>query len=411
VNPTALYTRAFWVACLIHLTGAMSHGMFLLFPLYVRALGGDQMTIGLVLGVGVAASVACRPLVGTLLDRLGRRTVLLWATVVSAASFLPFLLLREVGVGLYLLGTVHLVAAGALFAGYFTYVADLVPPERRVEGIAIFGVAGMAPNGLGPALGEVVIARAGWSGFFAVATAFALVSLALIARLPSRPPLPVARPAGGIVVRDTGRLLRHGGLGAILAATALFGAGINAAFYFVAPYVQDLGMPRAAPFFAAYATTTIVLRIFGRRLPDRVGPHRVAIPSFAIFAVGLALLCVLPAPGALVLAGVACGAGHGSLFPVLNGVAVSRTPARLHGTVISLYTAALDAGAVVGTPLCGALARLLGWREMFATMAVASVAGLLLVVADRRRVRTARLGRLAAALACGLLLARPADAD
>src|SRR5213078_3617760 len=126
VNPTPrLYTRAFWIACAVHFTGGMSMGMFLLFPLFVRALGGDELTIGLVLGSGLAVSVGLRPTVGALLDRLGRRRVLL------AAGTGPWL---------YLLATLHLVVGGALFASYFTYAADLVPAGRRVEGIAIFGV-------------------------------------------------------------------------------------------------------------------------------------------------------------------------------------------------------------------------------------------------------------------------------
>lgn len=382
----ALYTRAFWGACAIHFMGAMSHGMFLLFPLYVRALGGDDLVIGLVLGTGIAASVAVRPLVGTLLDRVGRRRVLLWGTALSAASLPPFLLLAQPGPGLYLLATVHLVAAGALFAAYFTYAADLIPPGRRVEGIAIFGVAGMAPNGLGPALGEALIARTGWTGFFVVATAFALVSLALIERAaePARPG-PPSHLGGPAIARDALRLLRRGGLARLMAATLLFGAGINAAFYFVAPFTRDLGIAHAAPFFTAYAATTIALRIFGRRLPDRVGAHPIAIPAFAVFALGLAALCFLPRPGVLVLAGVACGAGHGYLFPVLNGLAVARTPARLHGTVVSLYTAALDGGGAVGTPLCGAVAQVFGYQTMFALMSLASLAGLGIIAADRRR--------------------------
>src|SRR5439155_1281307 len=195
VNPTPrLYTRAFWIACAVHFTGAMSMGMFLLFPLLVRALGGDELTIGLVLGTGLAVSVALRPAVGALLDRLGRRRVLLGAGVMNVASFPPFLLLGGTGPWLYLLATFHLVVTGALFP--------------------------------------------------------------------------------------------------VMAATVLFGAGINAAFYFVAPFTRDLHIARAAPFFAAYATTTIALRVFGRRLPDRMGAHPIAVPSFGIFALGLAALCL-----------------------------------------------------------------------------------------------------------------------
>src|SRR5438046_6366602 len=81
-----LYTPTFWLACAIHFTGGMSFGMFLLFPLFIRSLGGDEITIGLVLGTGIAASVLFRPTVGALLDRLGRREVLLWSAAINAAT-------------------------------------------------------------------------------------------------------------------------------------------------------------------------------------------------------------------------------------------------------------------------------------------------------------------------------------
>ena len=385
VNPgTRLYTRAFWTACAIHFTGAMSFGTFLLFPLYIRFLGGDELTIGLVLGTGLAVSVAVRPAIGSLLDRLGRRRVLLWSAAANAASYPPFLLLDGPGPWLYLLATVHLVVGGALFAAYFTYAADLVPPGRRAEGIAIFGVAGMAPNGLGPALGEVLIARTGWASFFLAATGFALVSFAVTTLMPRQVPS-IAHPDGALDAVRHGmvRAVLHGRLLRLFLATVLFGGGTNAAFYFVAPYTRDLGIPRAAPFFAAYAATTVVLRIFGRRMLDRLGTRRVAMPAFAVFALGLSALTALPAPGLMVLAGVACGAGHGTLFPVLQALAVARTPVHLHGRMISLYTAALDGGAVLGTPLCGAIARVAGYRAMYATMAAGSLVGLFLMAGDR----------------------------
>lgn len=386
-----LYTRAFWTACALHFTGGMSFGMFLLFPLFIRQLGGDELTIGLVIGVGIATSVVLRPTVGALLDRLGRRRVLFWGTIANAASLPPFLLLGSPGMALYVLSIIHFVAGGTLFAAYFTYASDLVPATRRVEGIAIFGVAGMAPNGLGPALGELLIARVGFAGFFAVATAFALLSLSLITTIPRTTPIaePVRaslleRVAG--VWREMVRMLLHGGLGHILGATALFGAGVGAAFYFVAPFTRDLGLAHAFPFFAAYASSTIALRILGRRLPDRLGAGRVAPPSLAVFGLGLALLCFLPAPGALIAAGIACGAGHGSLFPVMNALTVGRTPFHLQGLAVSLYTAALDLGQTLGTPIGGAIARAAGYRVMFATMAVAALGGLALMVLDRRRI-------------------------
>src|SRR5262249_56057197 len=146
--------------------GGLSLAMFLLVPLFVRALGGSDLTIGLVLGVSAAASVAARPLVGLLLDAAGRRPVLLVAGVLNVLSWLPFIALRTPGPWLFVCATAHAIVWGALFAAYFTYAADLTPPIRRAEGIAVFGVFGMAANGLGPMLGERIIAPCAFPAFF-----------------------------------------------------------------------------------------------------------------------------------------------------------------------------------------------------------------------------------------------------
>jgi len=59
--------------------------------------------------------------------------------------------------------------------------------------------------------------------------------------------------------------------------------------------------------------------------------------------------------------------------------------AALPGHGRSLYTAALDGGAVLGTPLCGAIAQAAGYRTMFAAMAAACLAGVLVMISDARR--------------------------
>jgi len=359
----------------------MSLAMFLLFPLFVRHVGGSDVVIGLLLGSGLAASVAARPLVGLALDRFGRRRVLLWGNGLNAASYLPFLALGRVGPWLVAATVFHCVLWGALFASYFTYAADLVPPGRRAEGIAVFGAAGMLTNGLGPSLGEVVIGHAGFAAFFLTAAGFALASFSLTFAVPARPATSLA---GGAT--EGWRALANTGVARVLLATVVFGMAVNAAFFFIAPYTRDLGLARAAPFYAAYSGTSIVLRLVGRRLPDRLGPHRVAIPAFASIGTGMGLLCLLPRPGILVLAGIVCGAGHGSLFPVLNALAIERAPARLAGAAVSLLTAASDLGAVLGTPLCGALAQAVGYRRMYAILGATTLSGIAVMAIDRGRV-------------------------
>ena len=394
----ALYTRDYWTACVVHFTGALSLEMFVLVPLLIREVGGTELTIGLALGFGVAASVAFRPVVGTLLDRIGRRRVLLWCGFVNAVSWLPFLAVTSVGPLLYAAVAFHSIVWGALFAAYFTYAADLVPAERRAEGLAVFGVAGVAAHGISPLLGEEVIEIYGYDAFFLLAAGFATVSTLVTLLVRVRAPASVAAdtpskekaaaPTAAVGTLQGLRLsLAVPGLPLVLSATLILGLAINTANFFVAPFARELGIARVGAFFLAYAAAVVSIRVFGRRMLDVLGPHRVSVPGFASFALGLAVLVLLPEGGVLVLAGFLCGASHGSLFPVLSALVVTRAPTALRGTVVTFQTAVLDFGAVLGTPLCGVIARLWGYRAMFVFVAAVSLGGLALMAADAARSR------------------------
>lgn len=382
-----LYTPEFLRACALHFTGAMSLALFLLFPLYVKDLGGSEATIGFLLGAGTTASVAARPMVGVLLDRLGRRRILVWCGIANVLSWLPFPLLGGVGPALYLWTIAHDVVWGALFAAYFTYAADLVPPARRAEGIAMFGIAGMAANGLAPLVGERVIDGAGYPAFFGLAIAFGVVATAFSFAVPPVEPVVHETPPR---FRDVVALARNGRLAPVMLASVLLGTAINAAYMFVAPFTRGVGLARVGPFFAAYSATSVLIRLAGRRMLNVLGAHRLTGPAFSLYAIGVLGLAVLPTMGGawasllLLACGVCCGAGHGTLFPVLNALALSRGPTGKQGAVVGLHTASMDAGAIVGMPLCGVVADLLGYPTMWTLMALACCGGLVLMARDAR---------------------------
>jgi MFS family permease len=179
-----LFTRRFWLACAMHFSGGMALSFYILFPLFIHKLGGSELSIGLYAGITGAAAVLARLPVGHLLDTQGRRRVITLAGVLHVSAWIGFLTVSTLGTTLLLLVAVYGAASGSLFAAYFTYASDIVPVSRRSEGIAMFGVWGMLPNGLGPWLGEILIARAGFRAYFLTAVAFAVVSLCISRLLP-----------------------------------------------------------------------------------------------------------------------------------------------------------------------------------------------------------------------------------
>src|SRR5437867_5731079 len=70
----------------------LTFASFFLLPLHVRALGGTERTIGLVMGTSGLAGLVSVLAVGALLDRFGRRIFLLGGIATMSAAAGAFLL-------------------------------------------------------------------------------------------------------------------------------------------------------------------------------------------------------------------------------------------------------------------------------------------------------------------------------
>jgi predicted MFS family arabinose efflux permease len=227
----------------------------------------------------------------------------------------------------------------------------------------MFGLAGMLPNGLGPLLGERLIAGHGFGAFFACAAAWGLVSLALSLGLTEVAGLAATGSGRGDLAGRFWKLLGGTLLGPVMLTTFFFGIGLAALFTFLAPFARDTGLGEVGGFFLSYALAAAMTRILGGRLPDVVGLRPVLLPALVLLAAGLAAVSF-----------VRSGA-HGYIFPILNAVAVNRAPLGERGTVVSMYTAMVDLGTTLGGPLLGGIARLLGYPCMYLTAAVVVAAG------------------------------------
>lgn len=128
--------------------------------------------------IGLAIFTLLVPFMGRLSDRVGRRPVLLFFTIASAASFAPMLLtMKPTMPGIILpmaLSSVFLAAyAGSLAA----MMAEQFPPEVRTAGISVpYGIAVAIFGGLTPVLANAMAGDSKLPVFVGVMTGLALLS-------------------------------------------------------------------------------------------------------------------------------------------------------------------------------------------------------------------------------------------
>ncbi|HEY3351663.1 MAG TPA: MFS transporter, partial [Polyangia bacterium] len=349
-----LLTRPFLLAFAAYFLHSLSFNLFLHLPGFVRSIGADEVTIGLIYGATGLTAVLARPALGRAMDVYGRRGVFLAGGVLNAVICALYLTVHAPGSWLYTVRIIHGLAEAMLFTSLFAFAADIVPATRRIEGLAIFGISGMLPLSLGGLLGDLLLARWGFAQVFEAATLLAAVGLALTLPLADAPPAPGAEaaPPRGLLAAGRQRdLLPLWFIGTV------FSTAVAAHFTFLKTYVMTVGFGSVGLFFTLYSLAAVGLRLVGASLPDRIGPKRALVPALAVLAAGLWLLATGRSAAAVAAAGVLCGLGHGYTFPILLGMVVSRARPAERGAALAIFTALYDLGSLIGSPVLGLVIR------------------------------------------------------
>ncbi len=342
-------------------------------PRYVEGpLGGGSVAVGLGVGTFAVGAVLLRPYAGRIGDRIGRRVLVVGGALVVAAMTALYGLVES----LAWLAGVRLVAGigeAAFFVGAATMITDLAPADRRGEAVSYWSVAVYGGLAFGPVLGEAVLGDGRYAAAWVASAVLAILAagLGLLTR-------EVARPGAAPGAHPPSHLLHRAALGPGL---VLFLGLVGLAGYwaFVPLYVDDLGLSGAGGIFMLYGALVLLVRIFGARLPDRLGSRRAGSAALALGAAGTGVMAAWGSVSGLVVGTVLYAAGMSLMYPALLLLALSGVDDSERASVVGTFSSFFDLSQGLGALVCGGVAAVAGYRGAFATGAVLSGAGLVLL--------------------------------
>ena len=364
-------------------TGAFFIYVGMLVPLLPRfiedELGAGELGVGLSVSAFAIAAICARPLIGRLVQRYGRRLMMVSGALIAGLAGLLCATVDNLPTLLVFRGVAG-IGEAALFVGAATLVADLAPPDRRAEAASYFSVAVFTGIGLGPVIGETVLGEDRFGAAFIVAAAFTVLAAVMSLAVPDHVlPVDDGDHLPALAQRRGFQRFIHPaalGPGLVLASGIAAFAAFSA---FLPEHARDVGLSGSAGLFATYSVVCLVLRIAGARLPERLGARRSVTIAFVSLATALVGLALFAEVWALWAAAAVIGVGMAFMYPSLMALTVNRVDDRERPMAISSFTMFFEIGTVSGGILLGTVAELAGKRACFAAAVVICIAGLWLL--------------------------------
>ncbi|HEV3226357.1 MAG TPA: MFS transporter [Acidimicrobiales bacterium] len=348
-------------------------------PRYVEdELHGGGTAVGIAVGAFAVSAALLRTVVGRIGDSRGRRVLVLGGGTVAGVSVLGYTLATSLPalVGMRLLTG---VGEAAMFVGAATAVQDLSPESRRGEAASYFSVAVYGGLGIGPLLGEACRTQWGVHSAWFVSALLCFVAVAVAIGMPrARPDANAAAPAG------PRRLLHPAAVrpGVILALSTTAYAGFSA---FVPLYVTQVGLSSSGVIFAEYAVAVLAVRVFGARLPDRLGSIRGGSVAMALQSAGLVAMCAWHSATGLYVSTFVYSMGVSLLYPSLFPLVVDNAPEAERSQAIATFTLFFDVSQGLGAFVLGIVVSLSSERWAFGVAGLLSLVGLALLRSSARQ--------------------------
>jgi len=346
-------------------------------PLRIVALGGGKGTAGLFLFVYTAASAFSAPVMGTIADHIGRRRMLVVASTLFVAFSLAYGLVPWLPLVLAI-AVVHGTLWSSLLSAAGALMTDFIPPARRTEGLAYWGLAPTAAIAVAPAVGLWVHDGFGWFALCAEIAALSAVTAIFASRLPGAETRGAKKQLRARELWDWGVVAASLSLG-----VAAFGYGGITSY--VALLSRERGIQPESLFFTVFAFATILIRVFTSRLGDRFGPNVLLYPAFVAMPIAFFVLAHADNRIEMAVAATLFGMGLGSAFPAFLTFVVSHTGedrrARTFGSVILAF----DTGIGVGSMVIGAIGERAGLGMAFQVAAAVACLSIPIFLATSRR--------------------------
>lgn len=372
-----LWTRNFILALVITIGVNLACNLLLsTISIYAKQITSTDAYAGVMTGAFTLAALFIRIVAGKMLDKIGRRKVLMFGVGITVLSTVAYLLTNNIYIIIFL-RVMQGVGFGISSTAIATIVTDVTPESRMLEGIGYSGVGITITTAIGPSIALALVGENydKFNVLFIVTAAVALFTILLSFKLSYKEV--VSKKEEGTCDGEGISISKI-----IIPSIVLFIAAVaeSTILAFAALYGIELGFSNIGLFFTINAMGILASRLFINQIVNKLGTNVVVSSGVLIFAASIFRIAVTKTYIMLIIMGFLCGVMVGSLLPIVNLLILDSASKSSRGMANAIYYALIDGGYGIGSIMWGQVVVACGYRWIYAYSSISLVVAFLIFV-------------------------------
>jgi len=318
-------------------------------PAYLKSMGGEAY-IGLIIALFTLAAALSRPISGKLTDTIGRIPVMVFGALVCFLVGILYPVVNSI-VGFFVLRFLHGMSTGFKPTGTATYMADIVPVNKRGEAMGLLGVFLSLGMTAGLSIGSLIAQKFSLDIMFYTSGVFGILSVLILTGMkesleqPQKFSLKLFNIKWVDVLEP--RVLKP----SIVMALTSFSFGIILTI--IPDFSEYLGIKNKGLFFTSFTLASLLIRLLAGKVSDIKGRVFVLRLSTVLIAIAMVLIAYSTAYSHFITASIIFGVAIGMNSPTLFAWAVDLSNEKYRGRAMSTIFISLEIGIGFGALLSG----------------------------------------------------------
>lgn len=372
-----LWTRNFILALVITIGVNLACNLLLsTISIYAKQITSTDAYAGVMTGAFTLAALFIRIVAGKMLDKIGRRKVLMFGVGITVLSTIAYLLTNNIYIIIFL-RVMQGIGFGISSTAIATIVTDVTPESRMLEGIGYSGVGITITTAIGPSIALALVGNEydKFNVLFISTAAVALFTILLSFKLSYKEV--VSKKEEGSCDGEGIDISKI-----IIPSIVLFIAAVaeSTILAFAALYGIELGFSNIGLFFTINAMGILASRLFINQIVNKLGTNVVVASGVLIFAASIFGMSVSKTFIMLIIMGFLCGVMVGSLLPIVNLLILDSVSKSSRGMANAIYYALIDGGYGIGSIMWGKVVVAYGYRWIYACSSIALVVAFLIFI-------------------------------